>query len=115
MPTNKVANRDCRVCVQQRKPFMGSNLTGVQTIVPVSEAGNSVYVVYSYGSHYPMFIHSNGLWFENSDKSSPSTERQRSQARPVPTSETIKLDTTKMGQLSIIGYTALAQLRVQGR
>jgi len=43
-----------------------------------------LFVVWSYGSHWPLFIYhpDTDKWFENSTKSSVTTSRHRTQARP---------------------------------
>jgi len=49
-----------------------------------------MYVVYSYGTHWPLFVFDtvDRVWYENSDKYSTSTSKQRGQAHP-------HVDTTK--------------------
>ena len=43
-----------------------------------------MYVVYSYGTHFPiyMFDHRTEMWFGNSDRFSPTTSRHQTLARP---------------------------------
>ena len=57
----------------------------------------SIYVVYSYGYHYPMFIYEHGQWYENGDRYSVTTERQKRVLRPV--KDTIKVSTRAMKQI----------------
>ena len=76
----RVANKDCRRYVENREEFNGSNL--------FSRWHGNVYVVYSYGEHYPMFLwidpeRADGGWYENSDGYSVSTSKHHSQARPL--------------------------------
>tara|TARA_R100001480_G_scaffold53717_1_gene66911 strand:+ start:98 stop:391 length:294 start_codon:yes stop_codon:yes gene_type:complete len=71
---DRVANKDCRSYVERKEEFEGSNLYARKI--------GKLYVVYSYGEHYPMFLFRKGWWYENGDGSSRSTARQRSQARP---------------------------------
>lgn len=73
-----------------------------------------IYVVYSYGSHYPMFIYDleTDQWFVNSDKYSVTTSKQSSRLRPKGV-DMIELNTTWMKTLVNTGsYRAMAQLRV---
>ena len=56
----RVANKDARKCVQQRKPFRGNNTFGICV--------DNRYVVYSYGAHWPLFVYDGGRWFANSDR-----------------------------------------------
>jgi hypothetical protein len=69
-----IANKDARRCVENRVPFKGSHLFG--------EWQGKVYVVYSYGYHFPIYAYKSGQWYRNTDKYSVSTSRHQSQARP---------------------------------
>ena len=88
MIPDKIANRDCRSYVDKRIPFIGNNLSG--------SLYRDKYVVSSYG-HYPIFIHTDGQWYEVSDKYSVSTAKHIAQARP--TSETILRTPSEMSEL----------------
>ena len=70
----RVANQDCRSYVERKEEFEGSNLYARKI--------GKIYVVYSYGEHYPMFLFRKGWWYENSDGYSPSTGKHHSNARP---------------------------------
>ena len=70
----RIANKDCRNLVERCEEFMGSNLYAINT--------RGVYVVYSYGTHFPLFVNKKGTWYFNEDKYSSSTSRHMSQARP---------------------------------
>ena len=41
-----------------------------------------LYVVYSYGEHWPLFAWDGFDWHENEDKGSPTTSKHRSQTNP---------------------------------
>jgi hypothetical protein len=41
-----------------------------------------IYVVYSYGRHWPLFANWKGVWFANEDKASRTTSKHYSQAHP---------------------------------
>lgn len=106
----KIANRDARQYVQNRKPFEGSNLYAKQRTLVTADDTVTWYTVYSYGEHYPMFIHINGHWFANEDKYSPTTSKHRSQCHPH--ADTFPLSTRWMQVLAEQGYVALAKMRV---
>lgn len=78
----KTTNAKARQFVQERLDFKASNLHGVNE--------TSVYVVYSY-KWYPLFAYSyiTRKWYENSERYSVSTSRQKSQSHPH--QETIKM------------------------
>lgn len=85
----RVSNKNARDCVENRVEFQGSNLYG-RIERPKNQSDSCLYVVYSYGPHYPMFIaeweHNKPdtvKWYENAEKSSRSIESQRSQCRPL--------------------------------
>jgi len=105
--TDRVANKNCRSYVQQCKPFQGSNLYGVSV---TDSKGGDRYVVYSYGTHYPMFIKCGKYWWENSDRYSVSTSKHRSQAHPH--TDTVKLSTHHMMLLAEGGYRSLVANRL---
>ena len=72
----QIANKNARDYVQNLELFKGSNL--------FSETRGEYYVVYSYGYHYPMLVHSKktGCWYRNKDRYSVSTSKQIGQCTP---------------------------------
>ena len=92
----KVANGKCREYVRNRKEFNGNNLYARMHYV--SETGENLYVVYSYGDHYPLFIYhyATDTWFENEDRYSVTTSKHRSQAHPLPITPIKKASTLFM-------------------
>ena len=92
---NRISNRDCAPYVTRREEFKGSNLFGEWDTSPEhfesEPEGSMPYVVYSYGYHFPIYVWTNGLWYEIiSDKYSASTSKHITQARPA--ADTIKVD-----------------------
>lgn len=87
-----VTIRNMRHLVENRIEFKGNSV--------FAEADSGLYVVYSYGRHFPMFVHDAGTdqWYENSDKYSVTTSKHQSTCRPLYV-ETIKLDTDGMQRL----------------
>lgn len=85
----RTTNRAARDYVRNGVPFTNSNgqLFG-RWETP------TLFVVYSYGEHWPLFAWDgdNNEWLENDDKYSVTTSRHRSQAHPLqqtfPTSRT---------------------------
>ena len=93
----RIANKNASSYVRRRREFKGSNLSGTYL--------DDRYVVYSYGEHWPLFVHTNGAWFENQDKYSRTTSKQKRQAHPDV--DTIKLSTEQMisvAQKGIVGH-----------
>ena len=105
----RVSNKNCRSLVQQRIPFKGSNLYG---ITREQSTDNERYVVYSYGEHWPLFIYTQGCWFENEERHSQSTTIHRSHSHPH--CPTVLLSTHWMKTLAQFGYNAIAKERILG-
>lgn len=78
----KIANSKSRDFVQSLRPFKGNNLFA-------NTLGNGVYVVWSYGNHWPLFANVGGQWYENADRYSLTTSKHHGQAHPH--TETIKV------------------------
>ena len=72
----KIANRDARNYVAGCKEFKGNNLFG--------EKRGQLYIVYSYGYHWPLFVCDmhNQVWYENTNKYSVSTSKHKNQTHP---------------------------------
>ena len=102
MTTVRTTNQDARQYVQSLTPFNGNN-----TYARYHEANSfrptDLYIVYSYGEHYPMFIAEtmDGVtkWYENSEKYSRTTSKQFGQLHP-------HTDTTRMTRLNMIRMSA---------
>ena len=109
----KIANRDARRLVQKDHPFEGSNIYAqfhTQNHPNGDNGPDMWYVVYSYGPHWPLFIHAGDTWFENEGKYGRTTAKHRSQTHPhVPT---VLLSTEWMLRLAKGGYAAIAQQRI---
>lgn len=74
---NRVSNANARQYVENKQEFKGNNtFSELNTI-------DNIYVVYSYGYHYPMFISKNAQWYENKDKYSVTTSKHHNQLRPL--------------------------------
>ena len=71
----KIANKNASSLIGNLVEFQGSNTFGVRE-------KDGVYVVYSYGKHFPMYACINGEWFETMEKYSVSTSKQQTQLRP---------------------------------
>ena len=74
----RVSNNKALEYVEKLEEFDGSNTMGRWV------GDENLYVVYSYGSHFPMYIYDKeqGKWLGNKDKYSRSTTRHQSQLRP---------------------------------
>ncbi len=76
----KTTNSKCKVFVQAKQSFEANNLKAVWRYVSLNEG---LYIIYSY-NWYPLFVYDKAQdkWFENSEKYSVSTSKQRGQCHP---------------------------------
>lgn len=76
----KTNNREARKCVQAKQPFIANNIFAEW--VPTEE--EEIYVVFSYGFHFPMyaFIPSVNRWLANVDRYSVTTSKHKGQTHP---------------------------------
>jgi hypothetical protein len=83
MKQERISNRDAHAYALRRKLFKGSHL---YSEVHTSGAGTELYVVFSYGEHFPMFIaettDGQTAWYENESGYSQTTAKHKTQARP---------------------------------
>ena len=84
----QTSNLNARQYVQRRESFDGSNLYA-RTYLANDRCLTNRYVVYSYGSHFPLFIaewlpgDGRVQWYENVDKYSVTTSKHKSQTHPL--------------------------------
>ena len=90
--------KDARECVQNREIFDGNNCYAIHQT-------DDRYVVYSYGSHWPLFVHEHGVWYENVSKYSRTTSKHHSVLHPL-------CDTTPMefNQMQVLAESGIVGL-----
>jgi hypothetical protein len=95
----RVANKDVGSEVADKREFKGSSMWGEWT------GDNKLYVVFSYGQHFPMYAYDQEMneWVGNKDKYSRSTTRHQSQARPPLDEPIMWLGTSEMQKLVRMG------------
>jgi hypothetical protein len=69
--------------------------------------GRNLYVVYSYGAHYPMYVYDQHIdrWYANTDYESNTTQRHKTQAKPRVTQPMTETDTYTLVRLIACGGT----------
>lgn len=79
MTTPRISNTNARHYVQRKAPFKGSNLYARWVT-------DNLYVVYSYGEHFPLWVYDQNLdhWLENTSKYSQTTSIHKSRTNPYP-------------------------------
>lgn len=79
----KVDMKRARECVREKIAFRGNN---VFARWEATQHGGpcDLYVVYSYGEHWPLYVYEQmtGVWYRNTEKSSPTTSRHSTQLHP---------------------------------
>jgi hypothetical protein len=104
----KVSNKNARDCVNALAEFEGSNT--FSKWYSFDEYARKLYVVYSYGRHFPMYVYDDeqDKWIGNKDKFSQSTSRHQSLLRPSDGVE-MWLNTEGLRELinnhGLVGYT----------
>ena len=73
--TVRTSNAKARSLVQALTPFKGNNT--------FAEYINGIYVVFSYGHHFPLFVNVGGTWYANDDRFSVSPSKHKSQLHPL--------------------------------
>ena len=95
----RVSNNKARDYVEKLEEFQGSNTFGKWH--SWGESAKKLFVVYSYGHHFPMYVYDDqeNKWIGNKDKYSRSTTRHQSQLRP--SSVGLWLDTDEIKEVII--------------
>lgn len=103
---SKITNRQAGALVRERREFVTGNKT-----VFAARAGR-FYTVYSYGVHFPMYIHDHvtSTWIGNRDGYSVTTARHKGQCHPGQVD--LWLDTDGMKRLLQAGTAQLSAARV---
>ena len=82
----RVANKNASEYVNGLKEFKGSfnKYAKHNASIFAEDDMEDLYVVYSYGYHFPMYIYDRqaGIWIGSKDKHSVSTTRHQSHCRP---------------------------------
>jgi hypothetical protein len=102
-----LTNWQCRDYVTKLKPFQNKNKT-----LYGDWTDANTYVVYSYGSHFPIYawVRQTNRWYANEDRYSCTTSKHMSQVRPP--FEFSLVSTSFLKSLAIQGFTAIAAARV---
>lgn len=73
----KTSNSACSAFVSERVPFTANNIFG-------QNWAQGIYVVFSYGTHWPLFVYDSkrNKWYSNSSKYGVTTSKHYGQAHP---------------------------------
>jgi hypothetical protein len=103
----RTSNATARKYVQALLPFRGNNTFGEWRLL--FDAGASLYVVCSYGPHWPLFIYdpSTQRWYENKSKYGRATSKHHTQLHPHCEEPTVTLHVEDMIKVANGGITAI--------
>ena len=87
----RTSNSKCSDLVNKKEVFKANNIFSEHI------KKDKLYIVFSYGYNFPIYIIWKNTWSENSNKYSVSTSKHQSQARP--SAKTKLLNTNQMKQL----------------
>lgn len=101
---DRISNSKMHEYTTDYKAFRNNNDTVYAKYEHHVGQDNDLYVVYSYGVHFPMYIYDTSIeqWFGNGDKYSPTTGRHKSLAKPDVGNMTM-LPTEEMSRLIRLG------------
>lgn len=71
--------RNVRSLVRSRQEFEGNSIYAQWR---TASNGQRLYVVFSYGVHWPLFVWHDGKWYANGDKFSVTTTKHKTLADP---------------------------------
>lgn len=89
---SRVSLRAVRGKVQGLHEFLGNSIYAQWW---TCANGLRMYVVFSYGIHWPLFIWHGGKWYANGDKYSVTTSRHKSAANPGEPAEELSCEEMK--------------------
>ncbi len=105
--TNKITNREARDYVKAHKPFEANNILGIHVLGRARDGSQiRTYVVYSYGTHFPIYAFSYEVnrWFANKDRYSLTTSKHKGQCHPH--ESCVEVDTSTINQIIDSGVEA---------
>jgi hypothetical protein len=110
--SKRINGRLARPYVQRKEAFKNSNGQLYANWIGEPESNTGRYTVYSYGSHWPLFIYVSKVdtWFENKEKFGPTTSKHRTFTHPH--CETVLLSLEQIKLLDRLGYSALTYERL---
>ena len=95
--STRVSGWKAREYVQKLLPFHNSNKQ------LYAQWEDDLYVVYSYGRHWPLYINWKGVWFANISKVSRTTTKHASQTHPL--TQCVPMAKVDMEYLLLFGIT----------
>lgn len=100
----RIANHQMSDFTTHQRTFKTNNKTVYAEYKHNRNANDDLYIVYSYGEHFPMYIYDSEveMWFGNEDSYSPSTSKHQTLARPDVDDMTM-LPTDALVDMTVLG------------
>ncbi len=104
---------DCVVLVRKKEPFTFNNVYALYRESNALRIEPPTYTVYSYGTHYPMYVYDYEAcqWYGNKDKSTPTTNRHKKRFEPYSVAHWVDTDT--LSNISIHGIVETSAQRME--
>ena len=100
---------DCVALARKKEPFTFNNVYALYREANALRIEPSTYTVYSYGSHYPLYVYDYEAcqWYGNKDKSTPTTNKHMKRFEPYSVAQWVDTDTiTRIATSGIVNATA---------
>ena len=106
---------DCVALTRKKEPFTFNNVYAVNRDASTS-IGRTLpptYTVFSYGSHYPMYVYDYEAcqWYGNKDKSTNTTNRHKKKFEPYSVAQWV--DTEILKYISVYGIVETSAKRME--
>jgi hypothetical protein len=99
---------ECVELARKKEQFTFNNVFSI-----LANRGHATYTIYSYGSHYPMYVYDYEAcqWYGNKDKSTPTTNRHMKRFEPYSVAQWV--DTETLSNISIYGIVETSAQRME--
>lgn len=111
----RIANYEAPDCVRNLQEFEGRSVFARWIDKTTGNYTERMYVVYSYGRHWPMHLYHEptDTWYENRDKYSRTTSKHHSQTRPRTARLTTQVSVSELKEFVHQGVDGCAVARLR--
>jgi hypothetical protein len=104
---------DCVELARKKEPFTFNNVYALYREANALRIEPPTYTVYSYGSHYPMYVYDYEAcqWYGNEDKSTPTTQRHKTRFEPYSVAQWV--DTKTLSSIAMRGIVGTSAQRME--
>lgn len=104
---------ECVELARKKEPFTFNNVYAVARDGRPDISRPPTYTVYSYGTHYPMYVYDYEAcqWYGNADKSTPTTNRHMKRFQPYSVAQWVEGET--LSDIAIHGIVETSAQRME--